>query len=56
LSSVEAASFNRAGPLLVGDRFAERDELRDVFADLDFDLLVAIWLSSGVNDSIMCCH
>jgi len=26
------------------------------FADFDFDLLVAIWPSSGVNDSIMCCH
>src|SRR4051794_36243370 len=27
--------------------FAARDDLRDVFADFDFDLLVAIWLSSG---------
>jgi len=26
------------------------------FATLDFDLLVAIWLSLNVNDSITCCH
>jgi hypothetical protein len=52
----EAAGFDRAGTLLVTDRFAVRDDLRVVLADFDFDLLVAIWLSSGVNDSIMCCH
>jgi hypothetical protein len=49
-----AAGVDRVGvPLLTG-RFAVRDDLRAVFAD--FDLLVAIRLSSGVNDSIMCCH
>jgi hypothetical protein len=52
LSIVEAAGFDGAGALLL----AGRDDLRGVFADFDFDLLVAIWLSSGVNDSIMCCH
>jgi len=56
LSFVEVAGFDRAGVLLLADRFAVRGSLRDVFADFDFDLLVAICLSSGVNDSIMCCH
>jgi len=54
LSFVAAAGFDRAGARLLADRFAGRDDLRDVFAD--FDLLVAICRSSGVNDSIMCCH
>jgi hypothetical protein len=52
LSIVEAVGFNRAEAL--AGRFVGRDDFRDVLAD--FDLLVAIWLSSGVNDSIMCCH
>jgi hypothetical protein len=26
------------------------------FAELDLGCLVAIWLSSNVNDSVMCCH
>jgi hypothetical protein len=53
---VEAAGFDRAGALLLTGRFAVRDDLRVVFADFDFDLLVAIWLSLGFNDSIMCWH
>jgi hypothetical protein len=52
----ETAGFSRAGGLLLLDRFAVRDDLRDVFTDLDFGLLVAIWLSRSINDSIMCCH
>ena len=36
--------------------FAVRDDLLAIFAGFDFDLLVAIWLSLGINDSIMCCH
>src|ERR1700730_16475007 len=43
----EAGGFDRtAAPLLAG-RFAVRDDLRAVFADFDFVLLVAIWLSTG---------
>jgi hypothetical protein len=42
LSFVEAAGFDRAGALFLADRFAVRGGLRDVFTDLDFDLLVAI--------------
>jgi hypothetical protein len=56
LSIVEAVGFDGVGALLLANRFAGRDDLRGVFADFDFDLLLAIWLSSGVNDSIMCCH
>ena len=33
-----------------------RDDLRADVAGFDFGLLVAIWLSFGINDSIMCCH
>jgi hypothetical protein len=47
LSFVEAAGFDRAGARLLADRFAGRDDLRDVFADFDFDLPLAIRLSSG---------
>jgi hypothetical protein len=42
---VVAVSFGRAGVLLVVGRFTVRDNLRAVFADFDFDLLVAIRLS-----------
>jgi hypothetical protein len=56
MSFDEAAGFDRAGMRLLADRFAVCDDLRDVVADFDFDLLEAIWLSCGVNDSIMCCH
>jgi hypothetical protein len=33
--------------LLLTGRPAVRDDLRAVFADFDFDLLVTIWLSLG---------
>jgi hypothetical protein len=56
LSLDEVVGFDRAGAPLLADCFAARDDFRDVFADFDLDLRVAIWLSSGVNDSIMCCH
>jgi len=52
-AAVEAAAFDaavgfiRAATLLLPVRFAVRDDLRMVFADFDFDLLVAIWPSSG---------
>jgi hypothetical protein len=39
------AGFDRAGTLLLAGRFAARGDLRDVFADFDFDLRVAMWLS-----------
>jgi hypothetical protein len=45
----EAAGFDRARAPLFADRFVGRDDLRDVFADFDFDLLVAIWPSSGIT-------
>ena len=53
---VAAVGFDRVGRLLLTGRFTVRDELRAVFADFDFDLLVGIWLSTGGNDSIMCWH
>jgi len=37
-----AVDFGRAGTLLLAGRFTVRDDLRAVFADFDFDLLVAI--------------
>jgi hypothetical protein len=42
---VVAVGFDRASALLLAGCFAGRDDLRAVFADFDFDLLVAIWLS-----------
>src|SRR6202171_3782605 len=43
-TALEAAvGFGRAGALLLTRRFAVRDDLRAVFADFDFGLLVAIW-------------
>ena len=48
--------FALAGALPLVGRFAVRDDLRAVLVDFAFDLLVAIWLSLGINDSIMCCH
>jgi hypothetical protein len=56
LSFDKAVGFDRSGALLLAVRFAVRDDLRDVLADFDFDLLVAIWLSRCINDSIKCCH
>src|SRR5258708_17667738 len=44
---VAAVCFGRAETLLLAGDFAGRDDLRAVFADFDFDLLVAIWLSFG---------
>src|ERR1700716_2870584 len=44
---VAAVGFDRAEALLLAGCFAGRDDLRAVFADFDFDLLVAIWLSLG---------
>jgi hypothetical protein len=53
---VAAVGFGRAGALLLTGRFTLRDDLRAVFANFDFDRLVAIGLSLGINDSIKCCH
>jgi hypothetical protein len=53
---VAAAGFDRAGTLLLAGCFTVRGDLRAVFAGFDFDLLVAIWLSLWINDSIMRCH
>ena len=53
---VAAVGFDRVGTLLLAGCFTVRDDLRAVFADFDFDLLVAIWLSLGINDSITCWH
>jgi len=53
---VAAVGFDRAGTLLLAGCFTVRDDLRAVFADFDLDLPVAIWFSSGINDSVMCCH
>jgi hypothetical protein len=53
---VEAVGFDRGGTLLLATRLTLRDDLRAVFADFDFDLLVVIWLSLGINDSILCWH
>src|SRR3984957_17900439 len=47
-----AAGFTLAETLLLAGRFAARDDLRAVLVDFAFDLLVAIWLSLGINDSI----
>src|SRR6266851_2073743 len=44
---VAAVGFDRVGTLLLAGRFTLRDDLRAVVADFDFDLLVAIWLSTG---------
>ena len=56
LSLDKAAGFDRAGALLLAGRFPVRGDLREVFAGFDFDLLVAIWHSRCINDSIKCCH
>src|SRR5713226_9677056 len=50
---VAAVGFDRAGTLLLAGCFTVRDDLRAVFADFDLDLPVAIWFSSGINDSVM---
>src|SRR6202049_4816769 len=44
---VAAVGFDRVGTLLLAGCFTVRDDLRAVFANFDFDLLVAIWLSLG---------
>src|SRR6266852_2333837 len=49
---VAAVGFDRAGTLLLAGCFTVRDDLRAVFADFDLDLPVAIWFSSGINDSV----
>jgi hypothetical protein len=43
---VACAGFDRAGTLLLAARFAGWEDLRNVFADFDFDLRVAMRLSS----------
>ena len=55
-ASVGAVLFGRAGTLLLAGCFVVRDDFRVVFEGFVFDLLVAIWLSLGIKDSIMCCH
>jgi hypothetical protein len=52
----EATAFDRAEALPFFAGFAARDDLRGVFRDFDFDLLVTIWLSGCVSDSIKRCH
>src|SRR5258708_39566179 len=42
---VAAVNLDRSGAVLLMERFVGRDDLRTVFADFDFDLLVAIWPS-----------
>jgi hypothetical protein len=44
---VAVVGFDRIGTLLLAGCLTVRDDLRAVFADFDFDLLVAIWLSLG---------
>src|SRR6202035_3145797 len=44
---VPGRSLDRATILLMARRFGLRADLRRVFADFDFSLLVAIWLSLG---------
>jgi hypothetical protein len=44
---VAAVGFDRAGTLLLAGCFTLRDDLRPVFADFDFDLVVAIWSLLG---------
>jgi hypothetical protein len=44
---VAAGDFDRVVTVLLTGRFFVRDDLRAVRADFDFDLFVAIWLSSG---------
>jgi hypothetical protein len=41
-SGALAPDFNWARPFFLAVCFAARDDLRDVFADFDFDLLIAI--------------
>jgi hypothetical protein len=53
---VAAVDFDRVGTAPFTECFVVQDDLPAVFAGFDFDLLVAIWLSLGVDDSIMCCH
>ena len=52
----ELAPFDRTAPCFFAGRFAGEEVLRAVFAGFDFDLVAAIWLSLGINDSIKCCH
>src|ERR1700680_4810117 len=40
---VAAVGFDRVGTLLLAGGFPVRDDLRAVFANFDFDLVVAIW-------------
>jgi hypothetical protein len=42
---VAAVGFDRACALLLAGCFAGRHDLRAVFADFDFDLVLATWLS-----------
>jgi hypothetical protein len=42
LSSDEVVGFDRVGAPRLVDGFAARDDLRDVFADFDLDLRVAM--------------
>src|SRR5258706_15888028 len=50
-----AVGFGRTPKLLLAGFFAERDDLRPVFTDFDFDLLGPS-VSPGINDSVMRCH
>jgi hypothetical protein len=52
----EAVDFDRGAAPLLAARFAVREDLRAVFADFDFGLLVAICLFLCASDSVKCCH
>jgi hypothetical protein len=52
----EPAPFDRTALCFFAGRFAGEEVLQAVFAGFDFDLVAAIWLSRGINDSIKCCH
>src|SRR5258707_12470018 len=46
----------RRAALRFPEELTARGSLVLRFTDFDLGFLVAIWLSSNVNDSVMCCH
>jgi hypothetical protein len=51
---VAAVGFGRVATLLLAVRFTVRDDLPVVFADFDFSLLVAMWLSPRASMTASC--
>jgi hypothetical protein len=51
---VAAGNLERVRTVLLARRVVRREDLRLDFTGLD--LVAAIWLSSKINDSIMCWH